>query len=82
MVRIILGVVVGFIVWSILWIGSDQVLISLSPQWYGSHQYGFEDAMNNGKPFAPDSTSRSPVGWNVVVSEKLGASCPGMASVR
>ncbi len=28
MVRIILGVIAGFLVWSILWLGSDQVLIN------------------------------------------------------
>lgn len=56
MVRIILGVVAGFVVWTILWLGSDQVLINLSPTWYGAHQYGFEDAMLNEKPFTPDST--------------------------
>ncbi len=44
MIRIILGVVVGFIAWSILWVGSDQVLIMLSPGWYGRHQIGLETA--------------------------------------
>ena len=56
MVRIILGVIAGFIVWSIVWLGSDQVLINLSPDWYGSHQHGFETAMLNESKFTPDST--------------------------
>jgi len=56
MVRIILGVVAGFIVWSILWIGSDQVLITLSRDWYGAHQHGFENAIINGQAFAADTT--------------------------
>ena len=56
MVRIILGVVVGFIVWSVLWLGSDQVLINLSRSWYGQHQYAFEDAMLNQTAFTPDHT--------------------------
>ncbi|MBK9155498.1 MAG: hypothetical protein IPM25_15030 [Chloracidobacterium sp.] len=56
MVRIILGVVAGFIVWSILWVGSDQVLMNLSRDWYGAHQNGFETAMMNGQPFAVDTT--------------------------
>lgn len=56
MVRIILGVVVGFIVWSILWVGSDQVLISMSKGWYGAHQFEFEKAMYNNAPFVADST--------------------------
>lgn len=56
MVRVILGVIVGFIVWSILWLGSDQLLINLSRQWYGKHQYAFEDAMLNGAAFTPENT--------------------------
>ncbi len=56
MVRIILGVVVGFIVWSILWVGSDQVLISMSKGWYGAHQFEMEKALDNGSPFAADTT--------------------------
>lgn len=52
MVRIILGVIVGFIVWSILWVGSDQVLIA-SLNWYRDHQLDFEKAMFNKTPFAP-----------------------------
>ena len=56
MLRIILGVIAGFIAWSIIWLGSDQVLISSSPGWYGNHQYAFQAAMNNQTPFTPDST--------------------------
>ena len=56
MVRIILGVIAGFVVWSIVWIGSDQVLITLSKSWYGAHQFEFEKAMFNQTPFAPDNT--------------------------
>ena len=56
MLRIILGVVAGFIAWSIIWVGSDQVLISSSPGWYGSHQYAFQAALVNQTSFTPDST--------------------------
>lgn len=56
MVRIILGIVVGFIVWSILWVGSDQVLISVSRGWYGAHQFEFEKAMFNQTLFTADNT--------------------------
>jgi len=55
MLRIILGVVAGFIAWSILWVGSDQILISFSPMWYGNHQYGLEAAMQNHTPFTADT---------------------------
>lgn len=56
MLRVILGVIAGFIAWSILWIGSDQVLMSLSPGWYGAHQLAFEKAMTNKSEFTPDNT--------------------------
>jgi len=56
MLRVILGVVAGFIAWSILWIGSDQVLQMVSPGWYGVHQAAFEKAIFNKTEFAPDQT--------------------------
>jgi len=55
MIRIILGVLVGFIVWSILWVGSDQVLVS-TLGWYRDHQLGFQKAMFNGEPFQASTT--------------------------
>lgn len=56
MVRIILGAVVGFIVWTIFLIGSDQVWIALSPDWYGRHQNELQAAVNNKTAFMADST--------------------------
>lgn len=56
MLRVVLGIIVGFIGWSILWIGSDQVIQMISPAWYGAHQAGFEKAMFNKEAFTPDST--------------------------
>ncbi len=55
MVRIVLGVIVGFIAWSILWLGSDQVLRSASPGWYGAHELRFESATINETPFVADT---------------------------
>ncbi|MGB7207623.1 MAG: hypothetical protein WBD27_03080 [Pyrinomonadaceae bacterium] len=55
MVRIVLGVIVGFIAWSILWLGSDQVLRSASPGWYGAHELRFEGAKINETPFVADT---------------------------
>lgn len=46
MVRIILGIVVGFIAWSILWVGSEQVLMSAWRD-YGGHKFEFDKAMDN-----------------------------------
>jgi uncharacterized membrane protein YeaQ/YmgE (transglycosylase-associated protein family) len=56
MIRIILGVIAGFVVWSIVWVGSDQVLMNLSRGWYGAHQHAFETAMLNQTPFTADNT--------------------------
>lgn len=56
MVRIILGAIVGFIVWTIFLIGSDQIWIALSPGWYGKHQMDFQSAVNNKTPFTADTT--------------------------
>lgn len=56
MVRIILGVIAGFIAWSILWVGSDQVLMSMWPDWYGAHQEAFGLAMENKGSFTADTT--------------------------
>ena len=56
MVRIILGVIAGFVAWSIIWVGSDQVLMSVWPDWYGAHQLAFQRAMFNKAAFDPDRT--------------------------
>ena len=55
MVRIILAIIVGFIVWSILWVGSDFVLMAISPDWYGKHQTDLEAAALSQTPFMSDS---------------------------
>lgn len=54
--RIILGVIVGFIVWSILWVGGDEAFGTLSADWYGSHKIAFEKAAFNNAPFEANST--------------------------
>ena len=53
--RIFLGAVVGFIVWTILLIGSDQIWLALSPDWFGKHQAEFQAAVTNKSPFTADS---------------------------
>ena len=56
MLKIVLGVIAGFVAWTILWLGTDQVLIMASPAWYGAHQTAFELAMGTQRPFTPDTT--------------------------
>lgn len=56
MVRIILGAVVGFIVWTIFLVGSDQIWLALSPDGYGKHQTAFAAAVTDKTPFTADTT--------------------------
>ena len=51
MARIILGIVSGFILWSILWVGSDAVFSALSPEW-GKTSADFQAAAANKTPYA------------------------------
>lgn len=55
MVRIISGIIIGFIIWSVLWIGSDMILMSVLSDWYGKHHKELEAAVNNKTPFMSDS---------------------------
>lgn len=55
MVRIILGVIVGFIVWSVLWVGSDAIFSVISPDW-GKTSAEFQAAAENKTPYILSST--------------------------
>lgn len=55
MVRIILGVIVGFIVWSVLWVGSDALFSVISADW-GNTSAEFREAVANKTPYALSST--------------------------
>ena len=48
--RIILGIVTGFVVWTILWLGTDSILTA-TMGWYGKHQVDFQRAMLTGGAF-------------------------------
>lgn len=49
--KIILGVIVGFIVWSVLWVGSDAVFSAVSADW-GKTSAEFRAAVENKTPYA------------------------------
>jgi len=55
MVRIILGVIAGFIAWSVLWVGSDAILSAISTDW-GKTSTGFQEAAANQTPYTLSST--------------------------
>lgn len=54
--RIILGAIVGFIAWSVIWVGSERIMSAIWPEWYGVHQVAFEAAVKDGGDFTPDTT--------------------------
>ncbi len=54
MVRIILGVIAGFIVWSIFWVGSERILIGIFPDWFGKHSIEAENAFRNATTLVSD----------------------------
>lgn len=53
MLRIILGVIAGFIVWSIVWIGMDALLSAISPDWFGRIFAEFQIAVSRNETFMP-----------------------------
>ena len=56
MLRIILGVIVGFVVWTILWLGSHTLFGILLPNWYGKVDAELMDAVTKGTGYTVDST--------------------------
>ena len=55
MVRIILGAVVGFIVWTILLFVTDKILETASPDWYGRISAELLAAVENKTPYTTDT---------------------------
>ena len=56
MLRIILGIVAGFILWSILWLGSDSLYALISPGWYGRYMNDFHQAVDKNQPFTAQTS--------------------------
>lgn len=55
MLRIILGAIAGFLVWSILWVGSDAVFMAIFAS-YREYIEGFNTALQTQQPFEINST--------------------------
>ena len=55
MIRIVLGVIAGFLAWMILWFGSEKGLSAVWPA-FGVHQRAFEEAVKNGGQFTANTT--------------------------
>ena len=56
MLRIVLGVIAGFVSWLIVWVGSEKILSAIWPEGFGAHQRAFEAAIANGGQFTADTT--------------------------
>jgi hypothetical protein len=54
MLRIVLGVIGGFIAWLIVWVGSEKIISAIWPA-FGAHQRAFEEAIKNGGQFTADT---------------------------
>ena len=55
MVRIILGAITGFIVWTILLLTTDKILEIASPDWYGRISAELLAAIENKTPYTMDT---------------------------
>ncbi|MGB5013696.1 MAG: hypothetical protein WBO68_06655 [Pyrinomonadaceae bacterium] len=55
MLRIVFGVIGGFISWIIVWFVSEKGLSAIWPA-FGVHQKAFEEAIKNGGQFTADTT--------------------------
>lgn len=54
MLRIVLGVIGGFIAWLIVWVGSERIISAIWPA-FGTHQAAFQAAIENGGQFTADT---------------------------
>jgi hypothetical protein len=55
MLRIILGIIAGFVAWSIIWIGSDALMASFSSGWWGAQKSAMELAVYNNESYRTDT---------------------------
>lgn len=55
MLRMILAIIAGFIIWSILWVGSDAVFGIISPDW-GKKSEDFRKAAESGLPYTIENS--------------------------
>jgi hypothetical protein len=56
MLKMVLGIIVGFVVWTVLWVGSHALFAALSPNWFGKMGTDMADAAGKGIPYQVDST--------------------------
>lgn len=54
MLRIVLGVIVGFFAWMIAWFGGEKIISAVWPA-FGAHQAEFQAAIETGGQFTADT---------------------------
>ena len=55
MLRIVLGVISGFIAWLMVWVGVEKGLSAILPEWYGAPQLAFQEAIEKGGQFTAET---------------------------
>lgn len=55
MLRVVLGVIAGFVAWLTTWLGTERLLSAVWPDWFGTQQKAFESALTGAGPFAPET---------------------------
>ena len=55
MIRIVLGVIVGFFSWAIAWFGGEKILSVIWPA-FGANQRAFQAAVENGGQFTANTS--------------------------
>jgi len=56
MIRIVLGVIAGFIAWLLVWVVSEKIISVVWPA-FGAHQKAFEEAIKNGGSFTAETSA-------------------------
>ena len=77
MLRIILGVITGFIAWIILWVGVEKILSAIWPA-FGVHQKAFEDVLKNGGSFTAET---GPLLTHIVIGSVVSVMAGSLAAL-
>jgi hypothetical protein len=73
MLRVVLGVIVGFFGWAVAWFGGEAILSAIFPEGFGVHQRAFQAAIENGGAFTANTTMLlTHIGLGLVVSVIAG----------
>ncbi len=75
--RIVLGVIVGFISWIIVWVGSEKALSAIWPA-FGVHQKAFEGAIKNGGSFTAET---GPLFTHIVIGSIVSIMAGSLAAL-